>query len=90
MGTKHPDIQGQGGNGEFLAPRPVVRPQGLYSALFPPILSPLLPPPARAAGANNRNVPRRKSKSPNLFNELLLQVLSFYPTSEHKQCVAVQ
>lgn len=45
---------------------------GLYSALFPPILSPLLPPSAPAAGANNRNIPPRKSKSPNLFSELLL------------------
>lgn len=79
MGTEHPDIQCQGGNGEFLAPRPVVRPWGLCSALFPSVLSPLLPQPAPAAGANNRNVPPRKSKSPNSFNELLLQALSFTP-----------
>lgn len=85
MGWGHPDIQGQGGNGEFLAPRPVVRPQGLCSALFPPVLSALVP----TARANNRNVPARKSESPNLFNELLLQVLSFYPTSEYKQRGAV-
>lgn len=79
MGSEHPDIQGQGGNGEFLAPRPVVGPQGLCSALLPPVLSPLLPPPAPAARANNRNVPPRKSKSPNSFNELLLQVSFLLP-----------